>query len=103
MINCFSASPMWAANSATVSPSFDCADKQLHLTVANMSEMFHRSIESNQTYKSLKKLFLLPKFIKLFLAISFLADEGAANHVRLCGEKSKKGIELFVYGRDGIY
>lgn len=101
MINCFSASPMWAANSATVSPSFDCADKQLHLTVANMSEMFHRSIESNQTYKSLKRAFPFAKVHKALFGHSFLADEGAANHVRLCGEKSKKGIELFVYGREG--
>ena len=101
MINCFSASPMWAANSATVSPSIDCADKELHLTVANMSEMFHRSIESNQTYKSLKRAFPFAKVHKALFGHPFLADEGAANHVRLCGEKSKKGIELFVYGREG--
>ena len=42
MVNFFSASSMWAANSATVSPSSDCNDNRLHLTVANMSEMFHQ-------------------------------------------------------------
>jgi len=100
MVNFFSASSMWAANSATVSPSSDCNDNRLHLTVANMSEMFHRSMESSQTYRSLKKAFPFAKVHEALFSHSFLADEGAANHVRLCGEKSKKGVELFVYGRD---
>lgn len=30
------------------------------------------------------------------------ADEGAANHVRLCAERGGQGVELFVYGRDGF-
>jgi succinylarginine dihydrolase len=28
------------------------------------------------------------------------ADEGAANHVRLCASHGEPGVELFVYGRE---
>src|SRR3546814_14817518 len=28
-----------------------------------------------------------------------LGDEGAANHIRLCGDYGDAGLELFVYGR----
>ncbi|MBV8972192.1 MAG: N-succinylarginine dihydrolase, partial [Sphingomonadaceae bacterium] len=34
-----SASPMWTANAATVSPAADTADGRCHLTVANLSAM----------------------------------------------------------------
>ena len=34
--NAMSASAMWAANAATVSPAADCADGKCHLTVANL-------------------------------------------------------------------
>jgi succinylarginine dihydrolase len=40
-----SASPMWAANAATVSPAPDSADGKCHLTVANLRTMPHRSHE----------------------------------------------------------
>ena len=38
-----SASAMWAANAATVSPAPDTADGKCHLTVANLRTMPHRS------------------------------------------------------------
>ena len=38
-----SASAMWAANAATVSPAADTADGLCHLTVANLMTMPHRS------------------------------------------------------------
>src|SRR3546814_5588166 len=41
----FSASSMWAANAATVSPAPDTADGRCHLTVANLRTMTHRSHE----------------------------------------------------------
>ena len=41
----YSASNMWTANSATVSPAADCADGKLHLTPANLLSGLHRSIE----------------------------------------------------------
>ena len=40
-----SASAMWAANAATVSPAPDTADGRCHLTVANLATMPHRSHE----------------------------------------------------------
>jgi len=43
--NMMSASSMWAANAATVSPSSDTQDRIMHLTPANLSTMLHRSIE----------------------------------------------------------
>ena len=46
---CCSASSMWAANAATVSPSPDCADNKVHFTTANLIDKFHRSIEHNTT------------------------------------------------------
>src|SRR4051812_44229395 len=41
--NALSASAMWAANAATVSPSPDSSDGKCHLTVANLRTMPHRS------------------------------------------------------------
>ena len=55
--NMSSASSMWAANAATVSPSADCADGRLHFTPANLSTMLHRSIESEQTGRALRAAF----------------------------------------------
>jgi len=43
--NAMSASAMWAANAATVSPAPDTADGKCHLTVANLRTMPHRSHE----------------------------------------------------------
>ena len=43
--NAMSASAMWAANAATVSPAPDTADGKCHLTVANLGTMAHRSHE----------------------------------------------------------
>ena len=37
----YSASSMWTANAATVSPSADTGDGRLHLTAANLSTMLH--------------------------------------------------------------
>ena len=51
---CCSASSMWTANAATVSPSADCSDKRIHFTPANLNGMFHRSIEHETTGRSLK-------------------------------------------------
>ncbi len=103
--NMSSASSMWAANAATISPSADCKDGRLHLTPANLSTMLHRSIESEQTERALRAAFSNEKFAVVHEALplqSTYADEGAANHVRLCNEQGEQGIELFVYGRDAL-
>ena len=49
----FSASAMWAANAATVSPAPDTADRRCHLTVANLRTMAHRSHEWTETLAQL--------------------------------------------------
>jgi len=101
MKNCFSASSMWAANAATVSPSEDAADGQLHLTPANLSTMLHRSIEHPQTERALRTAFPFASVHPALSSQSVFADEGAANHVRLCGARGAQGVQLFVYGREG--
>ena len=101
MKNCMSASSMWAANAATVSPSADSADGTLELTPANLSTMLHRSIEHPQTQRALERAFPFAAVHPALPVQSVFADEGAANHVRLCGSRGAQGVEIFVYGRDG--
>jgi succinylarginine dihydrolase len=54
---CWAASAMWAANSATVTPSRDSADAKVHFTAANLISKFHRSLEADQTAASLRAIF----------------------------------------------
>lgn len=99
----YSASSMWTANAATVSPSADTEDGSLHLTAANLSTMLHRSVEHPDTTASLQAIFSDDQHFAVHAALpmhSDFADEGAANHVRLCAEHGAPGVELFVYGRD---
>ncbi|MCA8902468.1 MAG: N-succinylarginine dihydrolase [Hyphomonas sp.] len=99
----YSASSMWTANAATVSPSADTADGRLHLTTANLSTMLHRSQEHPDTTALLQAIFPNADRFALHEALPMHADfsdEGAANHVRLCAEHGAPGVELFVYGRE---
>jgi len=99
----YSASSMWSANAATVSPSADTQDGRLHLTAANLSTMLHRSFEHPDTVANLVSVFRDPEHFAVHGALpmhSSFADEGAANHVRLCSAHGEKGVELFVHGRD---
>ena len=100
--NIFSASSMWAANAATVSPSSDTKDGRLQVTPANLSTMLHRSIEHEQTQRALITAFPFAQVHEALPMQSVFADEGAANHVRLCGERGAQGVEIFVYGREGF-
>lgn len=52
-----SASSMWVANAATVSPSADSLDGRVHLTVANLNDKFHRASEAPTTEALLKAIF----------------------------------------------
>ena len=52
-----SASCMWVANAATISPAADTADGRTHITPANLSRMFHRSIEVDTTASILQAIF----------------------------------------------
>lgn len=100
---CWSASSMWAANAATVSPSADTADGRVHLTPANLVSHFHRSIEPPTTTRALRAIFADPARFAVHEALphhTLFADEGAANHVRLCRSHADAGVELFVFGFD---
>lgn len=100
-----SASPMWAANAATVTPSSDAADGRVHFTPANLHTNLHRSLEHQQTKQALDALF--PDATRFAVhdalpAVAHLADEGAANHVRLCATHGGRGVNLLVWGRDAF-
>jgi len=98
-----SASAMWAANAATVTPSADSADGRVHFTPANLVTNLHRSLEHGQTKRALDALFPDPARFAVHDAlppVAHLADEGAANHVRLCAEHGAPGVNLMVWGRE---
>lgn len=96
-----SASPMWTANAATVSPAPDTADGRCHLTVANLVTMPHRSHEWPNTLKQLRLAFANPAFAVHGPVPAPFGDEGAANHMRLSPGHDAPGVEIFVYGRSG--
>ncbi len=96
-----SASPMWAANAATVSPAPDAADGKCHLTVANLVTMPHRSHEWPETLAQLHLAFSDPAFAVHGPVPPPFGDEGAANHMRMCERHGARGIEIFVYGEGG--
>lgn len=99
---CCSASSMWTANAATVSPSADTADGRVHFTPANLTNKFHRSLEPQVTGNILKSTFANEKYFAHHTHLpdnEHFGDEGAANHTRLCSEYGHAGVELFVYGR----
>ncbi|EPR09679.1 succinylarginine dihydrolase [Sphingobium indicum IP26] len=97
-----SASSMWAANAATVSPAPDTADRRTHLTVANLVTMPHRSHEWPQTLAQLRLAFSDRTAFAVHGPIPApFGDEGAANHMRLCDHHGEAGVEVFVYGQSG--
>jgi succinylarginine dihydrolase len=96
-----SASAMWAANAATVSPAPDTADGRCHLTVANLRTMPHRSHEWPATLAQLGVAFGSNAFAVHAPVPPAFGDEGAANHMRLAGAHGEPGVELFVYGVSG--
>ena len=99
--NAMSASAMWAANAATVSPAPDTADGRCHLTVANLKTMPHRSHEWPATLAQLELAFAGDAFAVHAPVPTAFGDEGAANHMRLAGAHGESGIEIFVYGVAG--
>jgi len=98
----WSASSMWTANAATVSPAPDTADGRCHLTAANLVTMPHRSQEWPDTVRQLRLAFADAAHFAVHDAVpACFGDEGAANHMRMAARHEAKGIELFVYGRPG--
>lgn len=96
-----SASSMWAANAATVSPAPDTADGRCHLSVANLVTMPHRSHEWPHTLAQLRLAFAHDAFRVHGPVPPPFGDEGAANHMRLTPAHDAPGIEIFVYGVAG--
>lgn len=101
--NTSSASAMWTANAATISPSIDSSDKHVHFTPANLGYEFHRSIEAQTTARVLKAIFPNPVFFNHHDPLPshpIFTDEGAANHTRFCRDYNGPGVQLFVYGKN---
>jgi len=102
LASCYSASSMWTANACTVSPSADSRDGKVHFTPANLSSMFHRSIEHRFTGKLLRSIFDNEHYFVHHDALpmgSHFGDEGAANHNRFAPSYTERGVQLFVFGR----
>lgn len=98
----FSASAMWAANAATVSPAPDTADGKCHLSAANLLTMAHRSHEWTGTLAQLKLAFADEQHFAVHGPVPPpYGDEGAANFMRLCPSHGEAGLEIFVYGKSG--
>jgi succinylarginine dihydrolase len=106
-----SASAMWTANAATVTPSADSGDGRVHLTVANLRAMPHRAIEPPQTLRTLRAIFADEARFAVHEALpargasgtpSEFGDEGAANHTRLTRDARSggevPGVHLFAFG-----
>lgn len=98
----WSASSMWTANAATVSPAADTADKRCHVTPANLVTMPHRFQEWQDTTRQLTLAFAdQAHFVHHRPVMPCFGDEGAANHMRMTERHYAPGIEIFVYGRSG--
>jgi len=96
-----SASAMWTANAATVSPAPDTRDGKCHMSVANLVTMPHRSHEWPNTLRQLRLAFSGPSFAVHDPVPPPFGDEGAANHMRFAPSHGQPGVEVFVYGRSG--
>jgi len=91
---------MWTANAATVAPLRDASDARVHLTPANLQQMFHRAIEAPTTTRVLRAIFADETRFVVHEPLpggGQLADEGAANHTRL--ETARGAAHLFAWGR----
>ncbi|KWV90713.1 N-succinylarginine dihydrolase [Erythrobacter sp. YT30] len=98
----WSASSMWTANAATVSPAPDTIDGKCHLTPANLVAMLHRAQEWPDTKRQLDIAFgNTDHFVVHGPVPPTFGDEGAANHGRFCEGHGSAGVELFVYGKTG--
>jgi succinylarginine dihydrolase len=97
-----SASAMWAANAATISPAPDTADGRIHITPANLSTMAHRSHEWPETLAQLHRIFPDKRYFAIHEPVpGRFGDEGAANFMRIADPVSDPGVEIMVYGAGG--
>ncbi|MEZ6134518.1 MAG: N-succinylarginine dihydrolase [Pirellulaceae bacterium] len=99
----YSSSFMWAANSATVSPSCDTQDGNLHVTPANLVSSWHRGMEALERVVDFRHQFAGVRQLIIHEPLPSLMpirDEGAANHMRLCNRSGEIGCNVFVFGED---
>lgn len=101
LVACASASNMWVANAATVTPAKDSRDGRTHFTPANLISKFHRSIEPPQTTRTLRAIFRDERRFVVHEPLpggQALGDEGAANHTRFAPTHGHAGLHFFVHG-----
>jgi succinylarginine dihydrolase len=99
-----SAASMWCANAATVAPSCDTSDGLLHVTPANLHELFHRAIEAEVTGRVLGMLFSDQRRFVVHEPLpgaGHFGDEGAANHMRFSAPE-QPAVHLFAWGRSSF-
>jgi succinylarginine dihydrolase len=99
-----SAASMWCANAATVAPSCDTSDGLLHVTPANLHELFHRAIEAEVTGRVLGTLFSDQRRFVVHEPLpktGHFEDEGAANHMRFSASE-QPAVHLFAWGRSSF-
>ena len=102
----YSASSMWVANAATVSPRAHTPDNRVHMTVANLASHLHRAIEPPTSYNILRSTFRDESRFKIHHELSYgalMGDEGAANHTVFTHAYGEPGVEMFVYGQRSLY
>src|SRR5438128_753057 len=98
-----SAAAMWTANAATCIPSADAQDRRLHLVPANLTAMFHRSLEAETTTRVLRAIFADAQRFEVHDPLpggGHFSDEGAANHSRLFTNGNV--VHLFAWGRRAL-
>lgn len=101
LVGCSSASAMWVANAATVTPARDSRDGRTHFTPANLVSKFHRSIEPPQTTRTLRAIFRNERHFAVHEPLrggQSWGDEGAANHTRFSPTHRHTGLHFFVHG-----
>ncbi len=97
----YSSAFMWTANAATVAPSSDSQDGLLHFVPANLCSNLHRGQEAMERRDQLRSMFSRCEIACVHEPLPStmaLRDEGAANHMRLCGADGRRAIHVFVHG-----
>jgi succinylarginine dihydrolase len=102
----YSASSMWAANAATITPGNENVTGIAQVTPANLTTTWHRSLEAQETAYLLRIALPAKAGFNHHAPLpshARFSDEGAANHTRLCPSPEAMGLHLFAYGRaDGL-
>lgn len=98
----YSSSFMWVANTGMLTPSGDSMTGEGHLTPANLISNFHRSIESQFATRLWRRIFPAGHPMRVhdpLPSATGFSDEGAANHMRVCGAgHADQGLHIYVYG-----